>query len=180
MFPQDWSDREKETGIQLDIAGQEVSQAGSDWLTDKACGEAGTDIWPIRQKIYEKKTMQLPQRSTRAGWEWAKNNRMIHKQGLRLIKQGVDGKKREAKMSTTHTLVFPAPTWEQVNSPPESSWTRMKQAADFSLQLQGRGNLLWRKPELTGGLIQLVCVCVYGWIWVTVRGSEASVPPGVY
>ena len=86
---------------------------------------------------------------------------MIHKQGLTPIKHRDERKKREVKMSTTHILVFPTPTWEQVNGPPESSWTRMKQAADYSLQLQGRGNILWRKPELTGGLIQLcVCVCV--------------------
>lgn len=32
-------------------------------MTDKARNEAETDIWPIRRKMYEKKTMQSPQQA---------------------------------------------------------------------------------------------------------------------
>lgn len=59
MFPQDWW-TEGETHIQMDTVRREASLSG--WLaggdpvrlTDKACGEADTDVSPIRQKIYGK------------------------------------------------------------------------------------------------------------------------------
>lgn len=81
----------------------------------------------------------------------------MHKHGFMIIKHGADSKQRQDKTSTAHIWVFSEHlTSGQVYSSQENSWMGWRSQMIFFCQLQGRGNLLWHKLELAGGLTQYV------------------------